>query len=177
MFGHHDFYLLSFLVGVNLERTICAMRDFHVFEMLFAISTITKFDYQRHVPESFVGNFFDLQHPQNETFHSLPDGHEREAQEKTKRSAKLCQEGLEGVDQDLFLKLGVLGYCPEAKHHLVFWIVDVVELFEVCIDKLILLVTARSFTASQLYNLRQRHIGQVNVEFLKLPEKNSQNKN
>ena len=84
---------------------------------------------------------------------------------------------MEGVDQDLFFKLGVLGYCPETKHHLVFWIVDVVELFEVLIDKLILLVTARSFTASQLYNLRQRHIGQVNVEFLKLPEKNSQNKN
>ena len=111
-------------------------------------------DYRRHVPESFAGSFFDLQHPQNETFHSLPDGHEREAQEKTKRPPKLCQEGLEGVDQDLFLKLGVLGHCPETKHHLVFWIVDVVELFEVCIDKLILLVTARSFTASQLYNLR-----------------------
>ena len=116
-------------------------------------------DYRRHVPESFVGNFFDLQHPQNETFHSLPDGHEREAQEKTKRSAKLCQEGLEGVDQDLFLKLGVLGYCPETKHHLVFWIVHclhiiVGELLEVCVEKLILLVTARSFAPSHLHNLR-----------------------
>lgn len=120
--------------------------------------------------ESFIGNIFDLHQPQNQTFHSIPDCHEGEPEEKAERAPKLRHERLEGVDQDLFLNLGVLRNRPEAKHHLVFWIVHVVVFFGVGVDKLILLVTARPFAAGHVHNLRQRRIGQVNVESLKSPE-------
>ena len=44
----------------------------------------------------------------------VPDGHEGDAKKETKSSSKLGQEGLEGVDKDLLLNLGVLGHRPKA---------------------------------------------------------------
>ena len=103
--------------------------------------------------ESFIGNIFYLRHPQNETFHSIPDCHEGEPEEKAERAPKLGHERLEGVDQDLFFKLGVRGHRREAKRNLVLRI-SFRKFFQICIDKLILLVIARSFATSHLHNLR-----------------------
>ena len=66
-----------------------------------------------------------------------------------------------------------MGHGPEAEHNLVFRIVNVLEFFQVCVDKLILLVVARLFAIGNFHDLGQRSINQINIKSLKLPEKNT----
>ena len=51
----------------------------------------------------------------------FPDSHERKAKEKAKGSPKLCEPGLESVNQRLLLNPGVLGNRPEAEGHQTIW--------------------------------------------------------
>ena len=64
-----------------------------------------------------------------------------------------------------------MGHGPEAEHNLVFRIVNVLEFFQVCVDKLILLVVARLFAIGNFHDLGQRSINQINIKSLKLPKK------
>ena len=59
-------------------------------------------------------------HPYLHTHHPIPNGHEGKSKKEAKSSSKLSQEGLEGVDKDLLLNLGVLGHGPKANRYLVF---------------------------------------------------------
>ena len=66
--------------------------------------------------------------------------------------------------------LGVLGDGPQAEDKLVLRIVGIGQLFQISVDKLVLLVTARTFAASLVWNESQRCSWQIDVEFLKLPK-------
>ena len=69
---------------------------------------------------SFIGKFLlKFPHPYHHTRHPIPNGHKGKSEKEPKSSSKLSQEGLEGIDKDLFLNLGVLGHWPKANRYLV----------------------------------------------------------
>ena len=67
--------------------------------------------------------------------------------------------------------LCVLGDGPQAEDELVVRIVGVGQLFQVCVDELVLFITARPLAASLLWYVGQRRSRQINGDFLKLPKK------
>ena len=74
----------------------------------------------------------------------VPDCQEGEPKEKPQRSTKLCNQGGEGVEQDLFLNLGCMGGRPEGQDRTLghdFW---------AAIYKLVLLVMAWPHAPSHL---------------------------
>ena len=61
--------------------------------------------------------FFDVLRTRETILNSLPNGHEREAKEKTEGSSKLSKPGLKRINQGLLLDKGVLGNRPETEGH------------------------------------------------------------
>ena len=74
------------------------------------------------------------------------------------------------MDKNLFFDVGVLRDGPKAESDLVVWKIVVGQIFEVGVDEVVLLVTARFLATSHSCNLRHVGIQQEAEQLLKLSE-------
>ena len=112
----------------------------------------------------------EVYRPYHKAFKPVPNGHEREAKKEAKRAAKLSDERFKGVDKNLFFNEGVLRDGPKAESDLILWKGVVGQIFEVGVDKVVLLVTAGLLAKSHSCNLGHVGIQQEAEQLLKVSE-------